>query len=71
MGHALIPLEVLVLDTSLVDLDTLDGDDALLRREEPRGSRGVREQEPARHRPVALARVDIVQTERRTRRAQT
>ena len=34
-GNALVELEVLVLDTSLVDLDALDGDDALLWRQEP------------------------------------
>ena len=38
---------MLVLDARLVDLDPLDGDNALLGREEPRVRRRVREQEPA------------------------
>ena len=39
--YELVELEVLVLDTRLVDLDALDGDDALLGRQEPRRRRRV------------------------------
>ena len=38
---ALLDLEMLVLDARLVDLDALDGDDALLRGQEPRVGRRV------------------------------
>lgn len=44
--HVLLNLEVLVLDTCLVHLDALDGDDALSGREEIGVCRGIREEEP-------------------------
>ena len=47
-GNVLVYFEVLVLDPSLVHLDALDRNNALLGREEPRVRRRVREEEPAR-----------------------